>query len=148
MATDTTTTLVDYLKDIYGTSVQNGIREDSPYYDLIKTADKTFLGGTGFKVPVRLGRGGNAGSVAEDGILPTAAVPTSDRIEVGLTELWARFNLTKRLIQAAKGDKATFADAFAERAEQTMMELQEQLNRQLIGNKIATAGGHTTTDGR
>ena len=145
MATDTTTTFVDYLKDIYGTSVQNGIREDSPYYDLIKTADKTFLGGTGFKVPVRLGRGGNAGSVAEDGILPTAAVPTSDRIEVGPTELWARFNLTKRLIQAAKGDKATFADAFAERAEQTMMELQEQLNRQLIGNKIATAGGHTTT---
>ena len=136
--TNDTTSFVDFYKEIYGTSIKTGIREDNPYYDLLGEADKQYVGGLGFKIPIRLGRAGNAASIGEGADLPTSGVPTSDRIEVSDTELWVRFNNTKRAIERARGSQAAFNDLFSERADSAMMEIKEQLNRQLIGNKVDT----------
>jgi len=136
MADNTTTTFSSYMKEIYGEGIKNGIRADNPLYDLLKNAPKRYIGGKGFFFPVRVERAGNVGAVGEGDDLPTPTATTVVRSNITTKELWGRFEVTKRLLASTKGSLAAFKDSFAERAELLQLELKENFNRQLVGNKV------------
>ena len=143
----TTTLFTDGLKELYHSQIETQMNNDCVLKDALDESNKGIeVGGRGFYFPVKLTRGGAAGSIAEGAAVPpvgTNKSPSARGHAIPSGEFVANISLTSMVMAASKGgNKAAFVDALQNETENAADELSRNFNRQLFGNKPAS---QTTT---
>ena len=91
--------------------------------------------------PVHLRRNHGVGARGESGKLPTAGRQEYVESKISSKFMYGRIELTGVVIAASEGDKGSFASALRTEVEGLRRDLRIDMNRQVWGNPVASAGG-------
>ena len=145
MDSETITTFFQNLKRVYSDGIKNSVNQKAPIYRMLKDAggDVT-IGGEGLFWDARLGRSAQAAFIAEGAALAPGTTSREFQGSVTSQEIYAQIELTKKLMNRAKTDQDSFVRAFAKKADEARLSLQEQLGRAIVGNVNPTLGAGVT----
>jgi hypothetical protein len=134
MATSSVSLVAEALKLFYTAGLQVQINEKaSPFCAEI---EKTTEGVTGSKIRMGLqyGRHGGVGNAADDGDLPAANARKLKAAEWETKNIFARFRLTQKVIDASKGDRGAFVNLLTNEVETLEIDAKDNFSRQALGN--------------
>ncbi len=106
-----------------------------------KTSRFISAGDSMIKVPLRYGRVGGIGNRADDGTLPTPNPRKTKQATLTTKNIFARFQITDKIMKASKSDVASFANMLEQQIDDCRIDAQLDFGRQTLGDgsgKLAT----------
>lgn len=143
---ETLTQFADALKIDYLPAIRDQFNNASSYLSRLKKASVETTGKS-FDKTVRTDRHQGIGARADNGALPTAAVPTKIALSYSVKRNYGRFQITGPTIAASKKSAGAVADALDHDMQTLVKDFSEDVNRQLLGagtGQIALVNGAVT----
>lgn len=148
------------LKNWYAGPIVSQFNDDIPFYKNMQKGTEKF---SGYQVvrPVKVRRNPGIGATSDGGILPAIGQQGTLQALISAKFNYLRFGITGPMIKASQGDKGAFVSAMEYEMEQGLIDLKNDVNRQLwwngngtlatvsanaSGSNIITATGRESTE--
>jgi len=128
------------LKEFYEGPIREHLNNKIPILQYVEKSKRKWSGRR-ILFPIHLRRNHGVGARGESGKLPTAGRQEYVESKINAKFMYGRIELTGVVIAASEGDKGAFASALRTEVEGLRRDLRVDMNRQVWGNPVASAGG-------
>jgi hypothetical protein len=122
---------VSILKNFYQGPIVSQFNDEIPFYREIEKGKEKFSGQQVVR-PVKVRRNPGIGATSDGGVLPKIGQQTTQQAQIAAKYNYLRFGITGPMIKASQGDKGAFASAMEFEMEQGMVDLKNDVNRQIF----------------
>lgn len=138
-ASTSLTATVGLLKNWYAGSVVTQFNDELPLYRDMEKGKEKFQGLQVVRA-LKVRRNPGIGATSDGGLLPTIGTQTTINPTIAAKFLYLRFGLTGPMLKSAQGDKGAFANIMSYEMEQGMIDLKNDVNRQMFWDGSADLG--------
>lgn len=121
------------LKNFYAGPIVSQFNDDLPLYKHLEKGNEKW-NGIQVNRPIKVRRNQGIGATSDGGILPAIGKQTTEQAIIVAKFNYLRFGLTAGMLKASQGDKGAFASIMEFEMEQGMIDLKNDVNRQLFWN--------------
>lgn len=133
------------LKEWYMPGLVMQLPQDYAFYEKVKTAPPTMLRGKRGYIAVQTGRNHGGGPRSENAVLPDPGSVEYDSMTVNVKYEHQLFSITKQALEAAKTDKASFAEQLNAQVEGTLDALARRCSRWMAASDGSGCLANCTT---
>lgn len=119
------------LKNYYAGPIVSEFNDEIPFYREVEKGKEKW---NGLKVirPLKVRRNPGIGATSDGGTLPAIGQQTTVQAEINAKFNYLRFGVTGPMIKASQGDKGAFVSAVEYEMQQGLIDLKNDVNRQLF----------------
>lgn len=140
MSLSTVSTLSEALKTFYMPPIVKQLNEQSgPVFAAMKKKQQ-LAPGNEFKITLQYGRQGGIGARGETDDLPEASARKHKQGSATVKNLYARIQISDKLMKTAKNDKVAFVDEFTQQMKDITVDANDMIRRNLCGSHLGKMG--------
>ncbi|MFV0515777.1 MAG: phage major capsid protein [Aminipila sp.] len=144
MGLSTVSTVSEALKIYFMPTVVKQLNEQSgPVFAAMKKKQQSAPGNE-FKFVLQYGRHGGIGARGETDDLPNASPRKNKQGSTSVKNLFARIQLTDKLLKTAKNDKVAFSDELTQQMKDITVDSNDMIRRNLCGSSLGKMGAVKT----
>lgn len=127
------------LKNWYAGPIVSQFNDEIPLYREMEKGKEKFNGPQVIR-PIKVRRNPGIGATSDGGNLPAIGQQTTQQAQIQAKFNYLRFGITGPMIKASQGDKGAFVSAMELEMSEGMIDLKQDINRQLMWNGNSSLG--------
>lgn len=148
------------LKNYYAGPIVSQFNDEIPLYKYMEKGKEKWSGLQVIR-PLKVRRNPGIGATSDGGLLPAIGQQTTVQAQISAKFNYLRFGVTGPMIKSSQGDKGAFVDVMSYEMEQGLIDLKNDVNRQLfwdgtgnlatvsanaVASNVVTVTGRTSTE--